>query len=92
MNKKSNFQLKLFRLKIPFEETENLEENPDLTQDEGPFVKSNSRCVPVGTILITPDGCNEKKRFKGKVISLSFDVLPSRRNCFWSKPKRADST
>lgn len=33
----------------------------------------NSRCVPVGTILITPDGRNEKKeRFKGKSEWIKF--------------------
>lgn len=35
--------------------------------------ESNSRCVPVGTILITPDGRNEKKeRFKGKSDCVKF--------------------
>ncbi|WP_424495332.1 mobilization protein MbpA [Salinimicrobium sp. GXAS 041] len=37
------------------------------------FCDDNSRCVPVGTILITPDGRNEKKeRFKGKSQHIKF--------------------
>ncbi|MCL6217037.1 mobilization protein MbpA [Zunongwangia pacifica] len=33
----------------------------------------NSRCVPVGTILIAPDGRNKKKeRFKGKSQNIKF--------------------
>ena len=39
-----------------------------VTQLEG-----NARCVPVGTILITPDGRNKKKeRFKGKSEFIKF--------------------
>lgn len=44
------------------------EENPTLQ-----ILESNSRCVPVGTFLITPDGRNEKKeRFKGKSEFIKF--------------------
>ncbi len=36
-------------------------------------LEGNARCVPVGTILITPDGRNEKKeRFKGKSEFIKF--------------------
>lgn len=36
-------------------------------------LEGNSRCVPVGTILISPDGRNEKKeRFKGKSECIKF--------------------
>ncbi len=36
-------------------------------------LEGNARCVPVGTILITPDGRNEKKeRFKGKSEYIKF--------------------
>ena len=37
------------------------------------ILESNSRCVPVGTFLISPDGRNEKKeRFKGKSDCIKF--------------------
>ncbi len=29
-------------------------------------LEGNARCVPVGTILIAPDGCNKKEMFTGK--------------------------
>jgi len=36
-------------------------------------LEDNARCVPVGTILITPDGRNKKReRFKGKSEFIKF--------------------
>ena len=65
-------QPKLFKLKLPFQETENNQTDPSDTVENSIAENNNSRCVSVDTILISPDGRNEKKRFKGKTDLIKF--------------------
>src|SRR5680860_744962 len=61
-----------FREKIK-DDTEITEQNEKELSISTTNLGVNSRCVPVGTILITPDGRNEKKeRFKGKSECVKF--------------------
>ena len=61
----SEFKREIDNLKSEQEEKELLISATDL--------EGNARCVPVDTILITPDGRNEKKeRFKGKSEFIKF--------------------
>ncbi|SDS74869.1 hypothetical protein SAMN04487764_2961 [Gillisia sp. Hel1_33_143] len=60
-----------FREKI-IDDAEITEQNEKELSISTTNLESNSRCVPVGTILISPDGRNEKKRFKGKSDCIKF--------------------
>ncbi|WP_227009129.1 mobilization protein MbpA [Christiangramia fulva] len=92
MKKKPDSQLKLFKLKFPFEETENPRKNPDAPRENSTSEFSNSRCVPVDTILIAPDGRNEKKRFRGKGDLVKFRCSSFEKKLLLIKAKKSGLT
>lgn len=89
MKTKSNSQLKLFKFNIPFEETSPSEKNLNVSPEEVTIAKSNSRCVSVDTILIAPDGRNEKKRFKGKSDLVKFRCSAFEKKLLLVKAKKS---
>lgn len=50
---------------------------------------SNSRCVPVGTKIITPGGRNKKKMFKGKREFVKFRCSVYEKKLLYIKAKRS---
>ncbi|MEO2129049.1 MAG: mobilization protein MbpA [Christiangramia sp.] len=92
MNKKKNLQPKLFKLKIPFEENTIPEKGPEFSGEQISFENGNSRCVSVDTILIAPDGRNEKKRFKGKSDLVKFRCSSYEKKLLLIKAKKSGLT
>ena len=69
----------------------------DLSQQEGSehgtLMSDNSRCVPVGTLLITPDGRKKKKEmFKGKSAVVKFRLSLYQKKLLKVKAKRSGTT
>ena len=57
------------------------------------LLETNSRCVPVGTISITPDGRNEKKsRFKRKTELIKFRCTSMEKKLLKNRAKRSGLT
>ena len=60
---------------------------------EKDLLKTNSRCVPVGTNSITPDGRNEKKsRFKRKTEVIKFRCTSMEKKLLKNRAKRSGLT
>ena len=89
MSKKTASRLKLFKLKIPLEQEKNSEEEASTFKVVVPNENSNSRCVPVDTILIAPDGRNEKMRFKGKSDLVKFRCSSFEKKLLLLKAKKS---
>ncbi len=90
--KKTDSQSKLFELKIPFEKITIPEKDPEFSGEEKSFENGNSRCVSVDTILIAPDGRNEKKRFKGKSNLVKFRCTAFEKKLLLIKAKKSGLT
>src|SRR5690606_731957 len=69
------------QLKLPFLIIGEREELSDLD--------SNSRCVPVGTKMITPDGRKKKERFKAKREIVKFRCSVYEKKLLHVKAKRS---
>ena len=60
---------------------------------EKDLLQTNSRCVPVGTISITPDGRNEKKsRFRRKTDVIKFRCTSMEKKLLKNRAKRSGLT
>ena len=61
--------------------------------EHGTMMSDNSRCVPVGTFLIAPDGRKKKKEmFKGKSAVVKFRLSLYQKKLLKVKAKRSGTT
>ena len=89
MSKKTSLQLQLFKFKIPLEREDTSEKKASSSQVELSKESSNSRCVSVDTILIAPDGRNEKKKFRGKSALVKFRCSSFEKKLLLLKAKKS---